>query len=130
MSITLFPGPRPVRWILDEHHKPVPLGDEQAWKAWMESRNQRVSYSLLNLRTEPRPGNKLLDFEKIIVSTLFVGKDNSNVPGAPPQIFETMVIGGPHRSESWRWSTWEEAERGHRIVVDLLKKRQRDRFGG
>lgn len=129
MPITLFPGPRPARWILDERRHPVPVGDEHVWKQWMRSHNQRVAHSTLNLRTQPRRGNKLQNFEKIVVSTLFVGTDNSDVPGAPPQVFETLVIGGPHQSESWRWATWDEAEAGHWLVVNLLKEKQRTFFG-
>jgi len=32
-----------------------------------------------------------------------------------------MIFGGESDLETWRYSTWEEAEEGHKKAVELLK---------
>jgi hypothetical protein len=51
------------------------------------------------------------------VSTVWLGLDHSFGIG-PPLIFETMVFGGPHDQEQWRYSTEEQALTGHRNAVE------------
>lgn len=55
------------------------------------------------------------------ISTVFLGLDHSFGEG-PPLIFETLVLGGPLDQEMERYSTWEEAEKGHRAMVEKVKK--------
>lgn len=55
------------------------------------------------------------------VSTVFLGV-NHQFHGGPPKIFETLVFGGPRADTMRRYSTWEEAERGHAEIVAELKK--------
>jgi hypothetical protein len=50
------------------------------------------------------------------VSTVFLGLDHSYGSGGP-DIFETMVFGGPLDLEERRYSTWDEAELGHLQMV-------------
>lgn len=57
----------------------------------------------------------------ITVSTVFLGLDHSFGEG-PPVLFETMVFGGKHNEEQWRYCTWDQAEVGHRQVVALVTK--------
>ncbi len=75
------------------------------------------------------------------ISTVFLGLDQQFSPG-PPLLFETMIF---ERNEStcllidgniqlidhvhsdldhlrWRYSTWEEAEQGHRNVAAMVKR--------
>ena len=54
------------------------------------------------------------------VSTVFLILNHSWEPFGRPLIFETMIFGGPHDSYCDRYSTWEEAEEGHRHVVAAL----------
>lgn len=53
------------------------------------------------------------------VSTVFIGLDHSFGDG-PPLIFETLISGGAHDQEMWRYSTWDEAVAGHQTAVDLV----------
>jgi hypothetical protein len=46
------------------------------------------------------------------VSTVFLGLD---------LVFETLVFGGPMDGECHRYSTWEQAEVGHKAMVQLVK---------
>jgi hypothetical protein len=54
----------------------------------------------------------------ITVSTVFLGLDHQFGDG-PPLLFETMVFGGAHNGAQERYSTWEEAEKGHADMVRL-----------
>jgi len=56
-----------------------------------------------------------IDATPVVVSTVFLGLDHS-VRG-PPQLFESMVFGGPLDGTQHRYSTWEEAERGHKHLL-------------
>ena len=51
------------------------------------------------------------------VSTVFLGLDHRYGNEGPPLVFETMVFGGPLDQECERYSTWEEAETGHKAMV-------------
>jgi hypothetical protein len=56
------------------------------------------------------------------VSTVWLGLDHNFRGEGPPIIFETMVFGeGPYADYQWRYSTEEEARRGHETVVEALK---------
>lgn len=50
------------------------------------------------------------------ISTVWLGLDHQWGDG-PPLIFETMVFGGEHDGEMRRYSTREQAERGHEAMV-------------
>lgn len=61
------------------------------------------------------------DVGEIEVSTVWLGLDYSfGRPGAP-LIYETMVFGGDHDRESWRYPTWGAALAGHDQVVALVR---------
>ena len=55
------------------------------------------------------------------VSTVWLGLDHSWGDG-PPLIFETMVFGGEHDQDCWRYSTEEQAKAGHERVVSALRE--------
>lgn len=55
------------------------------------------------------------------VSTVFIGGDH-NWDDGPPLLFETMVFGGPLDQEQERYTTWEEAETGHALMVERVKE--------
>lgn len=54
------------------------------------------------------------------VSTVWLGLDHAFF-GGPPLIFETMIFGGEHDMEQWRYSTEEEALAGHQHALSLLQ---------
>lgn len=55
------------------------------------------------------------------VSTVWLGLDHQYGDG-PPLIFETQVFGGEWDAEQWRYTTEEEAARGHLAIVDALRE--------
>lgn len=89
---------------LDTHevHK-CSLGD---WAEMMERRESRRVAST--------------DVGEVQVSTVFLGLDHNWGIGAP-LIFETMVFGGPLDQEMDRYSTWDEAEAGHAVMVQRVR---------
>lgn len=54
-----------------------------------------------------------------VVSTVFLGLDHQFGDG-PPLVFETMIFGGEHDQEQWRYSTIEEAREGHDRAVQIV----------
>lgn len=52
------------------------------------------------------------------VSTVWLGL-NHRFGDGPPLIFETMIFGGDHDQEQWRYSTEAEALAGHARAVEL-----------
>ncbi len=53
---------------------------------------------------------------------MFVGIDLGFMIEGPPLLFETMIFGGEHDQEQWRYSTWEEAEAGHMKALVIAKR--------
>jgi hypothetical protein len=53
------------------------------------------------------------------VSTVWLGLDH-NWGSGPPLIFETMVFGGDHDEEQWRWATEAEALAGHAEICSAV----------
>jgi hypothetical protein len=57
------------------------------------------------------------------VSTVFLGLNHQFLDDGPPLIFETMVFPeGWDERLCWRYSTWEQAEAGHKEAVRLVQK--------
>ena len=93
------------KYIL-EGHEPVIEPDLMKWAKWFETANRRVAEDVIG---ESR------------VSTVFIGLDHSFGIGKKPLLFETIVFGGNFDGELERYSTWEEAELGHKKMVKKLE---------
>jgi hypothetical protein len=93
---------------LNPDHSVTPISDPMEWARMFEDIDtRRVDETYLN--------------DDIRVSTVFLGLDHSFGHG-PPLIFETMIFGGEHDQAQWRYSTWEQAVKGHRIAVERARK--------
>lgn len=59
------------------------------------------------------------------VSTVFLGLDHNFNPRltgeVKPILFETMIFGGKYNQYQERYSTWEEAEIGHKKALEMIK---------
>ena len=75
--------------------------DLMTWGKWFETADRHVA--------------KFED-KDIFISTVFLGIDHSFGDG-PPVLFETMVFGGELDEEMNRYTTWEDAEKGHEEMV-------------
>ena len=54
------------------------------------------------------------------ISTVFLGI-NHNFGDGPPLLFESLIFGSPHDGEQRRYSTWDEAEKGHIEMVEMVR---------
>jgi hypothetical protein len=114
--------PRTHLWILNGK-VPEACLDVLRWGRWIED----------NIGKRHVGDDYLMDGE-IRVSTVFLGLDHNYGAYGPPILFETMVFGEPHDAEllgkirtirddldMCRYSTWDEAEAGHRELVERYR---------
>lgn len=87
---------------------PVRVYDIVEWGTWFESNSRRVAEDIIG---DTR------------ISTVFLGIDHS-FWGGIPILFETMVFGGEHDGYQERYCTWEQAEKGHQGVIELVSRRE------
>jgi len=79
--------------------------DLLTWARWIETASRIVARTKIG---------------DVLVSTIFLGLDHNLVDG-PPLIFETVIFGGEFDEKLDRYSTWEEAELGHRKYVEMVE---------
>jgi hypothetical protein len=107
--------------------------DLMTWARWFENTGgRRVAETIVDdTPTEVDfsiPGREQkITRPKVRVSTVFLGLDHNyrsliGEEGAEPLIFETMIFGGPLDQETWRYSTYDQAERGHDEAVTQARK--------
>jgi hypothetical protein len=100
-------GPTGVKAMSDhyilEGKTPVKT-DLMTWARWFETRKGRHV-------AQTKQGD-------VRVSTVFLGLNHQWGDG-PPLVFETMIFGGEHDQYQERYSTWDEAEAGHRKACEL-----------
>lgn len=97
------------QWVLDGH-VPRQEPDILAWAAWFEDRDaRRVALAELS-------GGR--------VSTVFLGLDHNFMRHGPPLLFETMVFMDDGRGwcDQERYATWDEAEAGHKRMVEKYER--------
>ena|SRR5712664_2255984 len=104
------------KYILDGH-KPIPVADVLEWAHHFEHQSRRVAEDQFGRTTSPSEVEVTMR-----VSTVFLGIDHQFGDGSP-LLFETMIFGGEHDQEQWRYSTWEEAEAGHNAAVTLATEK-------
>jgi hypothetical protein len=91
-----------------ENKIPVPAQSNQHYSQWFNTPgNRRVAETIVG------------DY---IVSTVFLGIDHRFSDKGKPQFFETRIFGGVRHEEMYRYATWDEAEAGHRRIVELLRR--------
>lgn len=95
-------------YILDGH-TPVLISDVTVWGWWFQTTNRHVGHDFVG---------------RVEISTVFLGMDHGFLSGQPPVLFETLVItdGGPFEDAMMRYATWDEAEEGHRFMVECLQQ--------
>ena len=59
---------------------------------------------------------------EVIVSTIFLGLNRESDPDSPPLVFETMVFGGSYGDYQERYTTYTQAEAGHRRIVEMISE--------
>jgi hypothetical protein len=101
---------RPLWYRLNQHHEAVPMEHgplDPEWSVVWDIANRRVAQTTIG---------------QYRVSTVFLCLDHGF--DGEPQLFETMVFGGEDDWADellWRYSTWEQAERGHQQICALVQ---------
>lgn len=99
-------------WILDKYLNLV-RADLYTWAKFFDDMEQRrIAFTRISAR--------------ITVSTVFLGIDYS-FNGGPPLVFESLVFGGKHDGEMLRYSSYDEAVKGHNELVAMSLKTHRRR---
>jgi hypothetical protein len=93
------------KWFVLNGHEVEPVGSLEEWARRFEAQDRHVAQD---------------DMGDIRVSTVFLGFNHGWGDG-PPLLFETMIFGGPNDGYQERYSTWNEAERGHARAVSLVQ---------
>lgn len=92
-------------FILDEDGKtPIPCNDLIEWAKWFGEHDRQIA------RTE---------VDDIVISTIFLALDHA--PYGKPELFESMIFGGPMDQECWRYSDYNEAVSGHWSIVEMIQ---------
>ena len=78
--------------------------DMMEWAKWFETAERHVAKTEIS--------------KEVNVSTVFLGLDHS-FSGGTPILFETMIFGGEHDQYQERYATYEEAEAGHIVAVEM-----------
>lgn len=99
---------RPHLYYKLDGRRVVPCKDLLEWAQWFETAERHVADDSV---------------EGYRVSTVFLGMDHSFSPGdGPPVVFETMIFAPVGDYEAMdRYCTWEEAEAGHREMLQNLQ---------
>ena len=108
------------RYILNGK-TPVPCDDLLTWIEWFKKVGNRIAITYLDgIPTfGPRGARHCINS---MVTTIFTGIDHSRGKDNPPLLFETYVFKGPLDQEMDRYATWEEAEEGHKAMVQKVKE--------
>jgi len=94
--------------------EPIYEPNPSTWASWLEATDRKVASTMIG---------------DISVSTVFLGVDHNFHSDGPPILFETMVFGEYEDGNDMdRYSTWEEAEAGHKMMVDTVKLREQARL--
>lgn len=97
------------RWryyVLDaDGRTPVPAERIEEWGRWFDAAVIKVATDHIG---------------PAVVSTVFMGLDTAWA--GPPLLFETMIFGGELHGRQRRYSTWDEAEAGHRRACDEVRR--------
>lgn len=98
-------------YALDADNQVIEIADLIAWAHWFEHANRIVGYTQIT--------------SEIYVSTVFLGLDHRIWGEGPPLLFETIIFGGPLDPldyAMWRYSSWDDADTGHRAAVAKARK--------
>lgn len=85
--------------------------DLMTWAKWFEQADRQIGLTLLYHAGV-----------KVRVSTVFLGLPSVTLTMQDiPNLFETMVFGGPGDNECWRYPTYAQAVLGHGVMVAKQK---------
>jgi hypothetical protein len=102
---------KPYYTLAEDGKTPVPVDDLQEWSDAFYAHEKRIV-----AKTQLRDSST---GKRVEVSTVFLGLDHNWGDGAPI-LWETLVFGGESDGYMERYSSWDEAVRGHKEIVENL----------
>ena len=81
--------------------------DLMGWAKWIENSENKI------VKQDTLP-------DGTFISTVFLGLDHNYAETGDPVLFETMIFGGGYDQYQERYTTWEDAEKGHGKALKLL----------
>ncbi len=106
-----------------EGHEPMVV-NLATWGKWFKTADRHIGKTDIGVPAWKFWLGKLLKIKKwepVRISTVFLGLNHSFEDDGSPLLFETMVFGGKHDQDMERYSTWDEAERGHKKFIEMIK---------
>jgi len=102
-------------YILDADGNPQRCDDIDEWSRWFEAnfRNRVVAHD------KDESGKS-----EVLVSTVFLALDHNWGSQQRPILYETLVFGGPLDGEMNRYSTRDEALKGHQLMCERVAAAQ------
>lgn len=94
-------------FILNDEKQPEAV-DVFTWSKWFFETDRHVGFT---------------EIEDLRVSTVFVGLPLYHPDNPHYGMFEMIVFHGEESLEQLRYSTWEEAEAGHKLIVEEIKEK-------
>lgn len=91
--------------LFPDERTPLQVDDVLVWGRWFEENNRLVKQDTK---------------DDVLVSTVFLGIDHSFIGDGPPVLWETLVFGGEHDGEMSRYTSYEEALEGHRLMCEVV----------
>lgn len=103
-----------IYYVLEEG-KVVETEDPAVLEAALQTGTNSVGNTQIN--EEYRVSTMLMGRDLNLYSIMFPDQD------VPQHLFETCVLGGPKGVEITRYSTLEEAQKGHEEICDQIRQR-------
>ncbi len=85
---------------------PIPVNDNIQWGSWFKAADRLVARDKVG---------------KSEITTMFLGIDHDFLGVGPPILFETFVNGGLTEQQQDWYTTWDDAESGHRRMVEAIR---------
>lgn len=98
-------------YVLDIDNRVVPESNFSAWIDWVRENADRMEVSITA-------------YPHCHILTTFLGVESAgaDAEAIAPEVFETVIIGGPHDSKTVVASTWHEARQNHIRVSEALAR--------
>ena len=97
--------------------------------------NKKIKEVLIDewVKWVKNPENRIIkhdECDKILVSTVFLGIDHNWSGKGEPVLFETMIFGGKYNNYQERYTSYEDAIKGHKkakkLIIDQKKQQNKD----
>lgn len=97
-------------YILNDAGEPERCDDLLKWAEWFENSNRCICQDM----------DEGAGAARVRVSTVFLGVNHRFFGDGPPILWETMVFGGPYDKLQRRYTSRDEAFKGHQLICQQV----------